>query len=108
MDENRNGDNNKSPQNKRIFFACLIVTLIMVVFFSYFTKNMSKGEVQEITYDNFLSMLDNDNVSEVLIKSDRLVIQLARLYEEAGIQKMGFWRIGQEDPAVWNWFKIVK
>ena len=75
MDENRNGDNNKSPQNKRIFFACLIVTLIMVIFFSYFTKNMSKGEVQEITYDNFLSMLDNDNVSEVLIKSDRLVIK---------------------------------
>ena len=75
MDENRNGDNNKSPQNKRIFFACLIVTLILVIFFSYFTKNMSKGEVQEITYDNFLSMLDNDNISEVLIKSDRLVIK---------------------------------
>ena len=75
MDENRNGDNNKSPQNRRIFFACLIVTLIMVIFFSYFTKNMSNDTVQEITYDNFLSMLENDNVSEVLIKSDRLVIK---------------------------------
>ena len=77
MDENRNGGdkNNKSPQNRKIFFACLIVTLVMVMFFSYFTKNMSKDSVQEITYDNFLSMLQNDNVSEVLIKSDRLVIK---------------------------------
>ena len=75
MDDNRNGDNNKTPQNRKIFFACLIVTLIMVIFFSYFTKNMSKDSVQEITYDNFLSMLENDNISEVLIKSDRLVIK---------------------------------
>ncbi|MBO4510918.1 MAG: ATP-dependent zinc metalloprotease FtsH [Lachnospiraceae bacterium] len=75
MDDNRNGDNNKTPQNRKIFFACLVVTLIMVIFFSYFTKNMSKDSVQEITYDNFLSMLENDNISEVLIKSDRLVIK---------------------------------
>ena len=73
MDENRNGDNNKSPQNKRIFFACLIVTLIMVVFFSYFTKNMSKDSVEEKTYTEFLAMLERGEINEVLIKSDRII-----------------------------------
>ena len=73
--DNQNNNENKSPQNKKLFFTCLIVTLVMVIFFSYFTKNMSKDSVQEITYDSFLSMLENDNISEVLIKSDRLVIK---------------------------------
>ncbi|MBR4776236.1 MAG: ATP-dependent zinc metalloprotease FtsH, partial [Lachnospiraceae bacterium] len=76
MDENRNGDNNnKSPQNRRVLLACLVVTGIMVLFFSYFTKSMSKDSVQEIKYNEFLSMLANDKIGEVLIKSDRIVIK---------------------------------
>ena len=76
MDENRNGDNNnKSPQNRRVLLACLVVTGIMVLFFSYFTKSMSKDSVQEIKYNEFLSMLANDKIGEVLIKSDRIVVK---------------------------------
>ena len=74
MDENRNGDN-KSPQNRRVLLACLVVTGIMVLFFSYFTKSMSKDSVQEIKYNEFLSMLANDKIGEVLIKSDRIVVK---------------------------------
>lgn len=76
MDENRNGDNNdnKSPQNRRVLLACLVVTGIMVLFFSYFTKSMSKGQVQEISYSEFLSMIENQRIDKVVIKSDRIVI----------------------------------
>jgi len=49
--------------------------MVMVVFFSYFTKSMSKDSVQEISYDTFLEMIENDSVSEVIIKSDRIVIK---------------------------------
>ena len=76
MDENRNGDNNdnKSPQNRRVLLACLVVTGIMVLFFSYFTKSMSRGQVQEISYSEFLSMIENQRIDKVVIKSDRIVI----------------------------------
>ena len=75
MDENRNGDNNdnKSPQNRRVLLACLVVTGIMVLFFSYFTKSMSKGQVQEISYSEFLSMIENQRIDKVEIKSDRIL-----------------------------------
>ncbi len=32
--------------------------------------------------------------------------KLAETYREAGISKVGFWRIGQEDPAVWNLLQV--
>lgn len=35
-------------------------------------------------------------------------VALCRIYENAGIQKMGFWRIGQEDPEFWKWINIEK
>ncbi len=74
-DNNRNGDGNRSPQNKKIFLACLVVTLIMVLFFSYFTKNMSKQSEIEITYDEFIRRVEENQVSEVVIKSDRIMIK---------------------------------
>lgn len=29
-----------------------------------------------------------------------------RMYKEAGVSKIAFWRIGQEDPSVWDWIKV--
>lgn len=34
------------------------------------------------------------------------VFQLSRQYEQAGVQAVGFWRIGQEDPSFWEHLKI--
>ena len=98
---NRNGDGNKSPQNKRIFIACLVVTAIMVLFFSYFTKNISKDSVQEITYDKFLSMLENDAISEVLIKSDRIVIKPRNRASAYGVEQ-SYYTGGVYDPDLVN------
>ena len=99
--DNRNDNDKKSPQNRKLFLTCLAVTLIMVVFFSYFTKNMSKDSVQEITYDNFLSMLENDNISEVLIKSDRLVIKPKNRSSAYGYEQT-FYTGAVNDPELVN------
>ncbi|MCR4992391.1 MAG: ATP-dependent zinc metalloprotease FtsH [Lachnospiraceae bacterium] len=102
MDENRNGDNNnRSPQNRRVLLACLVVTGIMVLFFSYFTKSMSKDSVQEIKYNEFLSMLSNDKISEVLIKSDRIVIKPKTASSAYGREIIYYTGI-MEDPELVN------
>lgn len=31
-----------------------------------------------------------------------------RTYNDLGVKKIAFWRIGQEDPHTWRWIKIVK
>lgn len=31
---------------------------------------------------------------------------LCKIYEEAGVQKVGFWRLGQEAEDFWNWITI--
>lgn len=33
-------------------------------------------------------------------------VEKMRLYKNSGIEKIAFWRIGQEDKSVWQWMKI--
>lgn len=79
-------------------------------YFSGANRIMRENNVDKITYENDIPTFTyttevtvtgyfNDNYS---------VLNLCRLYEKAGIQKVGFWRIGQEDPTFWEWFKIKK
>ena len=35
-------------------------------------------------------------------------LELCRVYQDAGILKMGFWRIGMEDPDFWNWVELTR
>ena len=103
MDENRNGGNNdnKSPQNRRVLLACLVVTGIMVLFFSYFTKSMSKGQVQEISYSEFLSMIENQRIDKVVIKSDRIMITPKQSSSAYGYEQTYFTGV-VNDPELVN------
>ena len=71
---------------------------------------MTEHKVTEVNYDEEIPNFKYTAQVEVTgyFNDSWSVVELARLYENAGIQKMGFWRIGQEDPAVWDWFQISK
>ena len=103
-DNNRNGDGNKSPQNKKVLLACLVVTGIMVLFFSYFTKNMSKGSSEEITYDRFLAMLEGNSIDSVVVKSDRIVITPKNKTNAYGVEQT-YYTGGIYDPELVNRLK---
>ncbi|MGP1458050.1 MAG: glycosyl hydrolase family 18 protein [Treponema sp.] len=34
------------------------------------------------------------------------VVAKLRLYKNAGVKSVAFWRIGQEDPEVWKWIRV--
>ena len=70
MDNNDNRKDNSS--NRRILIICLIATVIAVMFFSYLTRQIQSGQVEEKTYNEFLDMIAEDNVEKVVIKSDRI------------------------------------
>lgn len=79
-------------------------------YFETINKRMTENNVEEIIYkDDIPTFTYTTQVDITGYMNDAYsVIQLCRLYENAGIKKMGFWRIGQEDPKVWNFIEINK
>ncbi|MDE6245451.1 MAG: hypothetical protein K2M50_07330, partial [Treponemataceae bacterium] len=35
-------------------------------------------------------------------------VEKMRLYQDMDVKNIAFWRIGQEDPRVWNWITLTK
>ena len=79
MDENNNkqgGDNNgRKPQNVRIFIICLIAAILAMLFFKYLTEQVQSAKVEEVTYDEFLKMLEKGDIESVVIENNLLHFQ---------------------------------
>ena len=79
MDNNQNGQNNgpgnrKGPKNGQTIIIFLIVTVITLIVMALFNSMMNGTTNQEITYNKFMEMLDNDEVESVVIESNQYVI----------------------------------
>ena len=78
MDNNNTNHSNKEDQekknNRKGILICLIVALGMFFVFSFMNKQIQKATNKEITYDQFLEMLEDGQVKEVVLASDRLKI----------------------------------
>lgn len=73
MDNNQNQNKNRK-NDKRGWLLVLITTLITgYLLFSLFSM-AGKATTQEISYDEFLTMVDEGRVEEVIIASDQLTI----------------------------------
>ena len=68
-----NGPRDNGPKNRQsilVFLLCLMVTLVGVSLFT----NMFKGDMEEVTYNEFLSMLEDDEIKEVVIQNGTITI----------------------------------
>jgi len=69
---NRNNDNSN---NKKSLLYILIAAVIVLIFFSIVVKQLQEGTRVEVTYNKFLSMLDEGKLKEVLIQSDKILFE---------------------------------
>lgn len=72
-DHDKNSKNqrpNKNHQSILAFLVCLLVTLICLSLFT----NMLQDNSSEITYDQFIDMVEEDQVKEVTLQSGTLTI----------------------------------
>ena len=76
--ENNNNQDPKKNQNRRSVVICLVVALVIFLMFSFMNSQVEKASNKEITYDQFLNMLDNGQVSKVVITSDEIKITPAQ------------------------------
>ncbi|MFA9376772.1 MAG: ATP-dependent zinc metalloprotease FtsH [Lachnotalea sp.] len=77
MDKNNQNDqNNKNtnPKNKQTIMIFLIVALITLMAMSFFSSMLQESTMKKITYDEFMTMLDNKEVKSVFMDTDKIVI----------------------------------
>ena len=85
MENNNNRQDPKKSQNKRSIIICLIAALGVFLVFSFMNSQVEKASNKEITYDEFIKMLEDGIVKEVVLSSDKIEIipvsQGSGLYE---------------------------
>ena len=77
---NRNNPNNgnkndKKPKNMNTIIIILIAGVITCIAITMLNSMIKDATYKEITYSEFLQMIDEDKVSEVKFDSDRILIQ---------------------------------
>ncbi len=68
------GGNGEDPKKQSIFLL-LIASLITLFCMSYFMKTLTGNSEKEITYNEFIRMVENGEVESVQIESDRITIK---------------------------------
>ena len=83
MDNNQNRGNgpgggpnngNKPPKNNQTIMIFLIVTVVTLIIIGIFNSLSRSTTTQEITYNQFIEMLENDQIKSVEIQSGQYVI----------------------------------
>ncbi|MDD3218173.1 MAG: ATP-dependent zinc metalloprotease FtsH [Lachnospiraceae bacterium] len=77
MDQNQN--NNKKPQDNGpknrqsllVFLVCLLVSLLCM---SFFSNLMNRTTSSEVTYDEFITMVEHEEIESVTMKDGELTI----------------------------------
>ena len=68
------GPGGNGPKNRQSLLILLISTLVILVLWNVFSVFLSGSANQEITYDKFIEMVDNGEISKVVQESDKLTI----------------------------------
>ena len=71
---NRNGNPNNKNNRQGMNMLIFILLLVAVLMFSFFQMR-DDDNAQEISYDRFMEMVEDGEVKEVVIESDRIVIK---------------------------------
>ena len=82
MDENRapkrepngGGGNNKKPKNRQSLFMFLMMCSIVMLAWTYFGDGGTNSSSKEITYTEFLDMVEDETISSVEIEGNQLNI----------------------------------
>ena len=101
---NDNNNRNKDPNHNRQGWGIILVTTLLVTFMVMGLYSMMRGSgPEEISYDKFLSLVDDKKVQEVNLYSDRIYITLTDEARQEELEKNG--QTG--NPAIaWSQFQM--
>ncbi len=97
---NSPGSNNSNSPKKQSLFFLLIACLVTLLFMSYFMKAVNGATSQEISYDQFVKMLDSDMVQSVYINSDKIEITPKTKESSSPNSQNGLGLFGVSNPVI--------
>ena len=95
MDMNQNnqggGPNPGKPQKPKGVWTALIITLVLVLLFSWIFNAVSRSQYRETTYSDFLSAMEHNDLAEVEMTYDRIVyLTKEEAAKDKALQKASF------------------
>ncbi len=71
---------------------------------------MTEHGVEEVLYEDDIPMFKYTANVEVTgyFNDTWSVLNLCKIYEDAGVKKVGFWRLGQEPEEFWDWVTVLE
>ncbi len=85
MDNNNKQNKNSSP-NKMVIIITLISALVIWYMFWTVSDQIKKSTNQEITYNEFLQMIEDGKVEEVVVKNDNTIVITPKEKPENGLE----------------------
>ncbi len=99
MDPNQNrNQNNKNPKNRQVLFVFLIATVVALLAISFFSSMLGDYQSKKITYDEFLEMLENDEIKSVEITNYQINIEPKK--QPANYMNIYYYTGAVYDPAL--------
>ena len=80
------GDGNRGPKFNQAVVILLIAALITFIGISWLNGMVKNATYKEITYDEFLSMLDDGEIGKVSFEQDRILIEPAKQNNSMGVK----------------------
>lgn len=85
-----NNNRNKDPNHNRQGWGIILATTLLVTFIVMGLYSMMRGTgPEEISYDKFISLIDDKKVQEVSLKSDRIYITLTDEARQEELEEKG-------------------
>ena len=75
LNNGNNSNNDKKPKNINTVIIIIVAAIITMLGISFLNSMYKDATNKEITYTEFMEMLDKDEVSEVELDSDRILIK---------------------------------
>jgi cell division protease FtsH len=77
LNQNNNNRNNKGENSGggwKMLIPIIVVSLIMTIVVNSIYTSVSKSYLEEIPFDKFISMMENDEIDTIELKTDRILI----------------------------------
>ena len=90
--DNRNGNNNnKKPKNVNLIVFVIIAAVITFIGITMLNSMLKNATYKEISYNQFIEMVNNDQVKKVALEQDRILITPTDdTQENNGVNKLGY------------------
>lgn len=96
--DNKKRDN-KIPPTKSPLLIFLVLSIVATIALNFITSLMLSPHKEEISYDEFLELVDKDKVDEVVFENDKITIYgIADKKEETDVSIFGIGFMGESEP----------